>query len=77
LPYRLGRRTSRLGKNSPDSIVTPQNHSRLGEMLLLGRIIQKTTTSTALNPYIALPNNQTIKTENNNFFYYLAWAEIH
>jgi len=33
----VGRRTSRLGENSPESILAPQNHSRLGEMLSLGR----------------------------------------
>jgi len=43
----LGRRTSCMGKNSPESILAPQNHSRLGEMLSLGRNMQKTTTSTA------------------------------
>jgi len=43
----LGRRTSRLGENSPESILAPQNHSHQGEMLSLGRIMQKTETSTA------------------------------
>jgi len=42
-----GRRTSRLGKNNPENILAPQNHSRLGEMLSFGRIMQKTATSTA------------------------------
>jgi len=30
-----------------------------------------------INPYIALPKNQRIKTKNNNFFFLgLAWAKI-
>jgi len=41
-----GRRTSRPGENSPKSILAPQNHSCLGEILSLGLNMQKTTTST-------------------------------
>jgi len=36
--------TSRLGENSSESILAPRNHSCLGEMLSLGRIMQNTTT---------------------------------
>jgi len=43
-----GRRTSCLGENNPESILVPQNYSRLAEMLSLGRNMQRTTTSTAL-----------------------------
>jgi len=36
-----GRRTSRPGENSPKSILAPQNHSCLGEILSLGLNMQK------------------------------------
>jgi len=40
--FSCGRGTSHLGENSPKSILATRNHSRLGEMLSLGWIMQKT-----------------------------------
>jgi len=48
-----GRVISRLGENSPESILATRNHSRLGEMMSLGRIMQKNQQNSLYQSYHA------------------------
>jgi len=48
-----GRVISRLGENSPESILATQNHSRLGEMMSPGRIMQKNQQNSLYQSYHA------------------------
>jgi len=51
--FSLGQVISRLGENSPESILAIRNHSRLGEMMSPGRIMQKIQQNSLYQSYHA------------------------